>query len=407
MPIMYGPDGQKEWVWPWQVEQRSAEGWTAEQPGVVARRPGQPAHPVGGFISPLEEARRALEQVQEPAILSNRGFTPAMAKVSVGQPYWVGTDINGRPIYEVAVSNAAGESASVRRYALDTTSTRGFARFVPAAASLDVEMPSTEVLVETRNEQTGISPDLSTPIAATMRLLLSGAITDENARAKFAGLGLAPEAINLLLNPPTGGGRPVGWWEDYQLRHFGDQLGATDIPQPESEESVRASILSAIFGSGSGGGPRYQAPDRELVRDSVRGTLIALVGVADPGRIETLTDLYLRDHRRAFSGASVDPSQSVRSMIRGYNDYQRLHQLRPDQVDETDWIPSQAARLVSSGVRSSSVDERAMIQAQIGTPLAEAGDAAAISEFQATGRPLPAFFQKFRDQASLAMRRVG
>ena len=436
MSIMYGPDGQKQWVWPWQEDEFSSRGWSTEPLPLPSPRRWWQSAP----LSPLQEATRLFTEVQEPIRNAQRpGWTRKMAEVTeVSTPHWVGTDMNGRPVYEIVVTNASGEHSSRRRYALDTTSVRGLSRFVEPAEMLQPALPDSKILLE--QAQSGPS-DPSSPLAAAsvptariMRLLASGAINADAARGALKRLGLADPQISTIMYPPgtlDPKGQPIyRVLEGLQrgavsARDTRDSLLKLGLDEGEAKEVLarwmrgdRGSaasaedmtlqeILASMFGdSGGGYGPRYTAPDRELVKDSVRGLLIALVGHADPGRIDSLTDLYLRDDYRAFRGASVDPSQSVRAMIRGYDDYKRVHQLRPEQVDEMDWIPTQASQLMQAGVRSGEIDQRAVIQAQVGTAPARAGEAAFISEFQQTSRPLPEFFKRFKDAAASSFGRV-
>ena len=450
MPVMYGPDGQKQWVWPWQEEERRLQGWTTDPPVPEPRQQRRPARPSPYFVSPLEEARQALEQVQEPARLAaayglgrRRSTT-----VTVGQPRWVGTDLSWRSVYEMRVTPDEGiEHATWRRYALDTTSVRGMALFIEPMDMLTETLPSSRELAglppepkpdignaltgspvspkdiipkdrpaEVPSTPTGLASDATIRAANVMQSLLRGALDREQARVALRRIGLPEAQITTMLSGPTFD----TWSQDAQALIAMQRAGSSEFQVDQAAYAACVAgggdptfcMIIASFtaedttASGGGYGPRYDAPDVNLVRDSVRGVLIALLGEADPGRIEAGVNLYMSNDRRAFYGAAVDPSESVRLQIRGYDEYKRRHALRPDNIDETDWIPAQASKLMSAGVRASAVDERAMIQAQVGVTPARAGEAAFISEFQQTSRPLPEFFQRFKNAAASSFRRV-
>jgi hypothetical protein len=239
----------------------------------------------------------------------------------------------------------------------------------------------------------------------------------------FKSWGIPQEAIDALgfegvpFNPAPPG--LVGFdWDEFEAAKKSGAAG--NVPDFSDEDDPYGACIAAgndvmtcylLYGQdqatpGGGGGRRYEKPDRGLVEDSVRGALIALTGKSDPARVAQLTDLYLRDDKRRFSGADVDPSQSIREMIRSYPDYQRIHQLRPESIDETEWIPTQVAQLMSAGVRPSAIDERAIVQAQVGVSAARGQESAFISEFMQTNRPVPGFVTRFQQAATASLRRV-
>jgi len=165
-------------------------------------------------------------------------------------------------------------------------------------------------------------------------------------------------------------------------------------------------IIRTVFGDEGGGGPVYQGPDPNLVRDNARATLVAMVGRDNDVRVEELTNIYLNSDRQRFDGKSVDPAQAVKDRIRTYSDYKRIHELRPDSVDDMQWIGQQLQGLTSVGVSQSVIDERAILQAQIGVAPARAGEAGQLAEFRRTGRPLPAFFSSIQNAAQQGFSRV-
>src|SRR3989304_9881572 len=101
-PLMYGPEGQKEWVWPWQVDERRSEGWTSEpteQP-MPLRLPREVGYANPYYSNPLVEAAKILREVDEPRRLAGLGFSGEDTQVQLGTPHWIGTDELGRPVYE-------------------------------------------------------------------------------------------------------------------------------------------------------------------------------------------------------------------------------------------------------------------------------------------------------------------
>ena len=197
-----------------------------------------------------------------------------------------------------------------------------------------------------------------------------------------------------------------GYWDDL-LAMSAPPGEAGEVP-PTTAEQLIADMLAEMQAQGAKGaaGPRYNPPDSNLVSDWVEGQLQVLVGDIDPGRSVMLRDLYLRADRQAFDGQAVDPRQSVLERIRTFDDYQTIHRLRPDSINEAEWIPAQVGGLIKAGVRNAIIEKRAIQQATAGVAPVEAGAAANITEMMGTGRPLPAFMQNIQDVAVSTFRRI-
>jgi len=134
---------------------------------------------------------------------------------------------------------------------------------------------------------------------------------------------------------------------------------------------------------------QYVAPDRDWVRDYVRNKLVSLVGSSSDGRVEILTDIYLNADLAASQGQSIDPEQAITNAIRAYPEYRRIHALRPEFINEADWLGYQFQQLLSSGMRTGAVQRRAITQAIAGGNPYNAAEDVQTFELMETGQPLP------------------
>jgi len=197
--------------------------------------------------------------------------------------------------------------------------------------------------------------------------------------------------------------------EQYLLSNWGGTASAGQDDSPYSLDDLLAEMFGGGGGGGGGGGaaPVFTPPDRGLVEDYVKSRLVALVGRADEGRIKILTDLYLKDAKAAFGGASVEPKQSITEKIRSFDDYKRIHKYRPDAADEDTWISGQMSQLMNAGMQAGEAEKLAIDFAQTGVAQAEAGE---MSEARRIGqqptKQLPGFFQQMRYATQVAARSV-
>jgi hypothetical protein len=341
----------------------------------------------------------------------------------------------GRPIYEVQTKPLDGAGSSWwTPYALDRRD--GRAVFVEPGEMVSGDLtPLNELEMEENRIQDNLERQAADQREALMRRLDDPHINDvvrrlnegtldldaakrELTTAQRSGpqqeqvagrpdLGLdrptmSPQEADALLNPRLGDAADQVLIQNWISRYGSDE----PVEEPDEMQDFLNSLIQSLTGGG-GGGPKYQAPDRNLVRDSAQAMMVSMVGQSDDPRIHALTELYLRDHRRQFDGASVEPAQSVKDYIRSFEDYKRIHDLRPESIDEMEWVPTQAAQLAAGGMRVGEIDQRAITQAQVGTTPANARQAAFIHELSGTGRAnMPAFFQQFSQAASASFRRV-
>ncbi len=158
-------------------------------------------------------------------------------------------------------------------------------------------------------------------------------------------------------------------------------------------------------GYGYGGGaaaPVYTPPDRREIEYTVMGMLTMLVGQADKGLLTKYTDMYMKSHRRSWDNPNdgLKPWEDVKEGLRGESDYKRVHKLRPDYVDETEWVTLHQQTAASAGMLAGPDAERfAINQAQIGATAQTSAEAAGKQEF-VRGRQTNQFRAKLAQAAA-------
>ena len=148
--------------------------------------------------------------------------------------------------------------------------------------------------------------------------------------------------------------------------------------------------------SGSGGGvrrsgatgPTYVKPDERLVREAVRATLVNLTGRVDQARIDMLVDAWFQADKRNFSEKTqdIDPMESVKDKIRLYDDYQRIHKLRPEEIQEDEWVSSRQAALIRAGLTEEQAIELGIQGATTGMTTQQVVESGQVSELARTGQ---------------------
>lgn len=188
----------------------------------------------------------------------------------------------------------------------------------------------------------------------------------------------------------------------------GPEIRTATFDPGAQNEDLLSGILDGFGGFGGGSAaPVYTPPDRRLVEDMVRGQLSRLVGKADDARIQKLTDLYMSEHKRSWNDRSLglDPAASVTETIRSSSDYKRIHALRPDFVDENEWVPLYQSGGVSAGMSAQQAERFAIQQATVGTKATSIKSVAGAQEMR-RGQQTPEYARRFAAVATGMMRRV-
>lgn len=182
------------------------------------------------------------------------------------------------------------------------------------------------------------------------------------------------------------------------------------LPEQQAVSALQ-SILDQIEGGGGGGGgrrsggvaPVYTAPDERTIRETVENQMVALLGKIDDSAADRVTKSYMKAHREAWEGKSIDPNMTILEGIRGLEEYKRIHKLRPDSIRESQWISNQQQALLNAGMRTSEVQERSRDLAQIGA--VATGRNAQLAEFS-EGFQAGGFFERLDRAAGAAARRL-
>ena len=187
------------------------------------------------------------------------------------------------------------------------------------------------------------------------------------------------------------------------------QSGPYQAPGPVDRDFL-ADALAALAGALGGRGssaPVYRPPDRRMVEDMVKDKMSLLVGKKNDGTVQRLTDEYMKDHRLNWEGKTDrDPGQTVVEGIRKLSEYQTIHKLRPDTVDETEWLASQVAGVRALGVSPADEADRAIVQATAGVSSGRAAEAASIFQQTKQLKTTPLFFSKLEQSATSLARMV-
>ncbi len=147
-------------------------------------------------------------------------------------------------------------------------------------------------------------------------------------------------------------------------------------------------------GPGGGAGrlaPAYVKPDARLVQEAVKNYVVATTGRVYQDLIDKGVGTYMSEHRRGFDlrdSEQVDPLQSVKELVRADQRYITAQSLRPENVDETVWIPQKQQELLQRGVAAPRVEELGIQLATVGASGAALQSAAESQVFADSSRLL-------------------
>ena len=220
--------------------------------------------------------------------------------------------------------------------------------------------------------------------------------------------------FNLRLSIPAGGGPP------------GEQ-GPGNPYDPDSISYDSSGRQPAGGGSGRGGGgareyvaPNYNVPPEATIRDQAKAYAIAVSGYADENLINEMVSAYMKadranfdaqvaaDKQRTMEGVAsdvvtVDAWEEAKSIVRNSSAYQTVHDLRPDSVDELEWVGSRQAKLRQLGLSAERAERLGIKQAQAGANDEALRDAGEMQFTADTGRLLRSQRESLKQSANAVL----
>ena len=199
------------------------------------------------------------------------------------------------------------------------------------------------------------------------------------------------------------------------LSDLSDIEGFTNVIPPSLPGERDFLSDTGIDGGGGGGGgragavgPVYRAPDRRVIEDQIKGMLVSLLGTVDESLVQEFTNLHMKEDKRNWDSPTetIDPSMSVLEAVRNTSQYKSIHKLRPDSVDERQWISDRRSAALRGGLNTADLEQFAIGSAASGSNLGDVPFSAAVSQFGASGVAPPLLDEKFRRVATSVFGRV-
>jgi len=175
------------------------------------------------------------------------------------------------------------------------------------------------------------------------------------------------------------------------------------------EEAFLREQENNILGIGRGGGAAaatFAPQDERTVREQVKAYVIATTGFANEALISAGISAFMEADRVAFDVRDterIDPWNAVQEVIRASPAYKAINALRPDSVDEMDWVAERQHTLRQIGLSGQRAEE-------VGIELSIAGSAneatvlgGSIAHQVGTGRQLQIMRDKLKRSASAAL----
>ena len=160
-------------------------------------------------------------------------------------------------------------------------------------------------------------------------------------------------------------------------------------------------------GGGGGGaiGPVYVAPDEGAVREQIKAYVVATTGTLNDGIIDAALKSYVSEFRRGFDlrdSEEVDPWVAVRDIVRKSDAYKSLHELRPESVDEMDWVTGRQGKLRQLGLSAQRAEEVGIELSAAGATDQDLALGGTIASSVGTGRQLETMRNKIKNAAMAA-----
>jgi len=153
-------------------------------------------------------------------------------------------------------------------------------------------------------------------------------------------------------------------------------------------------------------GPTYIAQDASSLREQVRNYVIASTGTGNIALIDAGIEAYSVADKERFTQretTTIDPWQTMKEKIRSSTAYKAVHQLRPDSVDEMDWVTKRQTKLRQLGISDVRAEEAGIEAAIAGASNEALEDQANIIQLEGTGRLLEAQRQSLKQSANAVL----
>ena len=171
-------------------------------------------------------------------------------------------------------------------------------------------------------------------------------------------------------------------------------------------------ILPDISGGGYGSGraaPQYVRADQLLVEEVVKGYVVATTGKIHQDLIDQGIAVFNEKHRLGWDvreTQEVDPMMAVKEMVRADKRYTGPHTLRPETVDELEWIGQRQRALSAYGVAAGAEEQLGIDLATIGAGGTGVRGVAESQIFADSGRLAKSQRDSLVSRASVAMRLI-
>lgn len=166
-------------------------------------------------------------------------------------------------------------------------------------------------------------------------------------------------------------------------------------------------------GPGGGGGgrtaPTYVKADQLLVEEVVKGYVVATTGKIHQDLIDRGIATFNEKHRLGFDlreSQEVDPMAAVKEMVRADQRYTGPHTLRPESVDELEWIGQRQRALSAFGVAAGKEEQLGIDLATMGAGGTGVRGVAESQIFADSGRLAKSQRDQLVSRASVALRLI-
>jgi hypothetical protein len=161
-------------------------------------------------------------------------------------------------------------------------------------------------------------------------------------------------------------------------------------------------------GYGGGGGrqgPVFVAADPEAVAESVKAYVVAVTGTLHQDIIDQATKAWQDAYRRDFDNPEqqVDPNTAMRESVRGTDIYKHVHQVRPESVDEMQWVTGRQGQLRQLGLDASLAERVGIDLSEVGSADPATRRGGEMAQVGATGRLLSSQRERLKQKTTAAL----